>query len=81
MDALKYRKVRVHCIVNARVSAFFFRYLQEVRGFSALKAASPLLKAWMPEMDEVGKDFINRASQQLAQPADDAPDILLARGR
>ena len=53
MDALKDRKVWVHCIINARVSAFFFRYLQEVRGFSALKAASPLLKTWMPEMDEV----------------------------
>lgn len=81
MDALKDRKVWVHCIVNARVSAFFFRYLQEVRGFSALKPASPLLKAWMPEMDEVWKDFINREPQQLAQLADDAPDILLARGR
>ena len=81
MDALKDRKVWVHCIVNARVSAFFFRYLQEVRGFSALKAASPLLKTWMPEMDEVWKEFVNRAPQQLAQPADDAPDIVLARGR
>ena len=81
MDALKDRKVWVHCIVNARVSAFFFRYLQEVRGFSALKPASPLLKAWMPEMDEVWKELINRAPQQLAQPADDAPDILLARMR
>ncbi len=81
MDALKDRKVWVHCIINARVSAFFFRYLQEVRGFSALKAASPLLKTWMPEMDEVWKEFVNRAPQQLAQPADDAPDIVLARGR
>ena len=81
MDAIKDRKVWVHCIVNARVSAFFFRYLQEVRGFSALKPASPLLKAWMPEMDEVWKELINRAPQQLAQPADDAPDILLARMR
>ena len=80
MDALKARKVWVHCIVNARVSAFF-RYLQEVPGFSALKAASPLLKEWMPAMDEVWKEFINRAPQQLAQPTNDAPDILLARGR
>ena len=81
MDALKDRKVWVHCIVNARVSAFFFRYLQEARGFSARKAASPLLKAWMPEMDEVWIEFINRAPQQLAQPADDALDTVSARER
>ena len=81
MDALKDRKVWVHCIANARVSAFFFRYLQEARGFSARKAASPLLKAWMPEMDEVWIEFINRAPQQLAQPADDALDTVSARER
>ena len=65
MDALKDRKDWVHCIVNSRVSALFFHYLQKAQGFSARKVASPLLKAWMPEMDEVWKEFINRARSNL----------------
>ena len=32
-------------------------------------------------MDEVWKEFTNRIPQQLAQPADDALQIVLARGR
>ena len=32
---------------------FFFYYQQKARGFSARKVASLLLKAWMPEIDEV----------------------------
>ena len=56
---------------------FFFHYLQKAQGFSARKVASPLLKAWMPEIDEVWKEFINRA----AQPAKHALDIVSARER
>ena len=62
MDALKDRKVWVPCIVNSRLSAFFFRYLQEVREFSVPKE-SALLKVWMPEMGEVWEEFIYRAPQ------------------
>ena len=60
---------------------FFFYYQQKARGFSARKVASPLLKAWMQEMDEVWKEFINRATQQFAQPAKHALDIVSARER
>ena len=43
LDALENRKVWVHCIVNARVSAFLFRYLQSRRGYSEAQATTPLL--------------------------------------
>ena len=77
MDPLKDGKVWVHCIVNSRVSGSFL-LSAKARGFSARKVASPLLMAWMPEIDEVWKEFINRAA---AQPAKHALDIVSARER
>jgi protein tyrosine phosphatase (PTP) superfamily phosphohydrolase (DUF442 family) len=65
MDVLETKKVWVHCIVNARVSAFLFRYLQKNRGWSAQKSATPILKHWLPEMDVVWKDFICLAPERL----------------
>jgi protein tyrosine phosphatase (PTP) superfamily phosphohydrolase (DUF442 family) len=65
MDALESNKVWVHCIVNARVSAFLFRYLQKNRAWSAPAAATPLLEQWLPEMNTVWKDFISHAPDQL----------------
>ncbi|MBB6521412.1 protein tyrosine phosphatase family protein [Pseudoteredinibacter isoporae] len=65
MDALQHKKVWVHCIVNARVSAFLFRYLQEYRGLSPAEATTPILEQWLPNMDEVWKGFIERAPNQL----------------
>lgn len=65
MDALERKKVWVHCIVNARVSAFLFCYLQQNRGLSAEDAATPLLKQWLPTMDDVWKEFISIAPHQL----------------
>lgn len=65
MDALEHKKVWVHCIVNARVSAFLFCYLQKHRGLSAEDSATPLLKQWLPRMDDVWKEFISIAPQQL----------------
>ncbi len=64
MDALAERKVWVHCIVNARVSAFLFRSLQTHRGYSAAQARTPVLKAWLPQMDEVWSGFIAHAPEQ-----------------
>lgn len=65
MDALAQRRVWVHCIVNARVSAFLFRYLQTHRGYSAEQARTPVLEVWWPDMDEVWTAFVRRAPQQL----------------
>jgi protein tyrosine phosphatase (PTP) superfamily phosphohydrolase (DUF442 family) len=65
MDTLKDNKVWVHCVVNARVSAFLFRYLQSSRGLTADEAKTPVLMAWLPKMDDVWKAFISHAPEQL----------------
>jgi len=65
MDSLKDKKVWVHCVVNARVSAFLFRYLQASRGLSADDAKTPVLVAWLPKMNDVWTQFIRRAPEQL----------------
>ena len=65
MDALTKKKVWIHCIVNARVSAFLFRYLQDRHGYSAEQAKTPILEAWIPQMDNVWKKFIEHAPEQL----------------
>ena len=61
LDAVKERKVWVHCIVNMRVSAFMYRYLQERRGWTAEQATTPILRGWLPQMDPVWQDFVGRA--------------------
>jgi protein tyrosine phosphatase (PTP) superfamily phosphohydrolase (DUF442 family) len=64
MDVLEAKKVWVHCIVNARVSAFLFRYLQANRGLSAAEAKTPILEQWLPQMDKIWKEFISHAPEQ-----------------
>jgi protein tyrosine phosphatase (PTP) superfamily phosphohydrolase (DUF442 family) len=65
MDSLEGKQVWVHCVVNARVSAFLFRYLQSSRGLSAAEAKTPVLVAWLPKMDDVWKAFVRLAPEQL----------------
>ncbi len=65
MDALNGKKVWVHCIVNARVSAFLFCYLQTNRGMLPADAATPVLRAWLPKMDDTWKAFLDNAPSQL----------------
>ena len=64
MDSLERKKVWVHCIVNARVSAFLYRYLQTNRGLSVEESTTPLLEKWHPQMDEVWQTFIGRTAQR-----------------
>ena len=40
--------VHVHCIMNWRVSAFFYRYHREVRGMAEDEAAALLIHQWDP---------------------------------
>ena len=56
--ALENRKVWVHCIVNARVSAFTYRYLRDVKKAASNKLENPILAAWLPNMDNTWKEFI-----------------------
>ena len=48
MEALKGKRVWVHCIMNYRVSAFMFHYLHKVEGLAQSESKSPLLKHWKP---------------------------------
>jgi protein tyrosine phosphatase (PTP) superfamily phosphohydrolase (DUF442 family) len=40
--------VHVHCIMNYRVSAFFYRYRRQMLGWNAAQALPDLLKIWQP---------------------------------
>jgi len=59
MEALDGRRVWVHCVVNARVSAFVYLYLKYAKNFAEEQARSRLLTRWEPQMDEVWRNFIN----------------------
>lgn len=59
MDVLKDEKVFVHCAINARVSAFTYKYLTLKRGVAPDKAKTPLLLKWEPRMDEAWKKILD----------------------
>ena len=48
LDRLKDRRVHVHCIYNARVSAFFYRYAAEGRGEPVADAFARMDSIWRP---------------------------------
>lgn len=48
MDDLAGKTVHVHCIVNARVSAFFYRYRRDVLGVSEPVARAAMERIWSP---------------------------------
>lgn len=58
MRALEGRKVWVHCVVNARVSAFLYHYLKRVRKLDEAACRSPILEQWTPQMDDVWQNFL-----------------------
>lgn len=58
MQALEGSKVWVHCVVNARVSAFLYHYLRHVRGLPESASRSPLLARWEPRMDDTWRAFM-----------------------
>ena len=58
LSSLEDRKVWIHCIVNARVAAFTFRYFRDVKALPAENLTNPILHAWLPEMDDIWTDFI-----------------------
>ena len=66
MQALDGKRVFVHCVVNARVSAFMYLYLKHVRGFDDAAARSPVLERWQPQMDETWQRFLALQPQQFS---------------
>jgi hypothetical protein len=51
MTNLRNDTVHVHCIVNARVSAFFYRYQRDVLGSDEAKARAAMETVWRPGGD------------------------------
>lgn len=58
MRALDGHRVWVHCVVNARVSAFVYHYLKRERKLAETACRSPILEKWEPQMDEVWRAFL-----------------------
>ena len=65
MNGLSEEKVFVHCAVNARVSAFVFKYLTMERKMQAEKATTPLLAQWLPQMNFIWKNFLSIEKSDL----------------
>ena len=63
MDALDDRKVFVHCIMNYRVSAFIYHYLNKVKGIGQQASRSPMFDIWKP--DEVWRRLIDLNKKEL----------------
>jgi uncharacterized protein (TIGR01244 family) len=56
MERLKDVPVHVHCIANARVSAFFYRYRRDVLGMEETQARAEMESVWQPR--GVWVDFV-----------------------
>ena len=48
MDDIQNATVHVHCIVNARVTAFFYRYQRDVLGLPEQEARAVMDTVWRP---------------------------------
>src|SRR5579863_7635470 len=57
MKQLEDVPVHVHCIANARVSAFFYRYRHDVLGLDEARARAEMEAVWQPK--GVWVDFVN----------------------
>ncbi len=65
MNGLSEEKIFVHCAVNARVSAFVFKYLTMEKEMQAEKATTPLLAQWLPQMNLIWKNFLSIEKSDL----------------
>lgn len=66
MRAMDGDKVWVHCVVNARVSAFMYHYLRIDKGYDDNAARNQLLRRWEPKMDAVWTKFLQLHKDELA---------------
>jgi len=65
MRALEGEKVFVHCVVNARVSAFMYKYLTLTQHSAPEDATSPVLEQWSPSMDAAWQSFMALGAEAL----------------
>ncbi|MGV6826613.1 MAG: protein tyrosine phosphatase family protein [bacterium] len=61
MRGFESRKIWVHCVLNYRVSAFMYHYLQRVEGWDQQKALGAMWPDWEP--DTVWKAFMSLQEQ------------------
>ena len=59
LEKSEHNKIWIHCVVNARVSAFMFQYLTQIKHCSTEESESPILKKWKLNMDDTWKDFLS----------------------
>ena len=65
MKAVEPAQTWVHCVVNARVSAFNYHYLKSRLGLPEADCRSPLLEKWQPEMEPVWQEFLSIPADQI----------------
>lgn len=65
MDGLGEQRVFVHCVANYRASAFVHQYLVLREGVSPEQATSPILRKWLPDMDENWKPILAATARDL----------------
>ena len=62
MEQLKDVPVRVHCIANARVSAFFCRFRRDVLGMDEARARAEMEAVWQPK--GIWVEFVKRRGER-----------------
>lgn len=65
MRAIDGEKVWVHCVANARVSAFMYHYLRIDKGYDDHAAKNQLLQRWEPKMDAAWTKFLQLREDEL----------------
>lgn len=65
MGVLEGERVFVHCAVNARVSAFMYKYLTLKKSLGEENATSPILKQWLPKMDDAWKSIMSLTLEDI----------------
>ena len=65
LDAFEGQKIFVHCALNARVSVFMHQYLTLKKEVNADDAQTPLLKKWLPKMDEKWKSILKLSIEEI----------------
>ncbi|MFT5012697.1 MAG: protein tyrosine phosphatase (PTP) superfamily phosphohydrolase (DUF442 family) [Patiriisocius sp.] len=66
MKSLEPDKVWVHCVVNARVSAFNYHYLKSRLCLPESDCRSPLLEKWVPQMEPAWQQFLAIPADQIS---------------
>lgn len=64
MNAIKHKKVWIHCVVNHRVSAFLFLYMRFIENKSIDEANNSVLKSWKP--NDVWTRFMDISKDEIS---------------